>query len=143
MLELALLRFFGPDILAGSALTRGQKRSIAQHEELSELERIAGGEHDEYADPDDDEDGFNLTRERRTQPPPPPPAFSRGKKRMKWKKALYMAPIKALCEERAIDWSNKFAVDLGLTVTQLTGDREANYATLANAQIIITTPEKW
>ena len=90
-----------------------------------------------------DEMGFDDVDESSLEQPRASHARFRPGANRHWRKALYMAPIKALCEERARDWSNKFAVELGLTVVQLTGDREANFYQLSRAQIIITTPEKW
>ena len=40
-------------------------------------------------------------------------------------KALYIAPIKALCGEKATEWKAKFNT-LGLHVGELTGDTEVN-----------------
>lgn len=73
-----------------------------------------------------------------------------------------MAPIKALCRERASDWSKKFqqlvcyvaclvsclkskALNVqGLTCVELTGDSEVfSFQHLKSANIILTTPEKW
>ena len=57
-------------------------------------------------------------------------------------KAVYIAPIKALCQERINDWSQKFS-NLGVTVYEMTGDmEEINWAILSKSKIIIATPEK-
>jgi ATP-dependent DNA helicase HFM1/MER3 len=58
-------------------------------------------------------------------------------------KVIYMAPIKALCAERQQDWQHKFGV-LGLTCAELTGDTSYDQLRkVQQANIIITTPEKW
>lgn len=58
-------------------------------------------------------------------------------------KIVYMAPIKSLCSERQRDWQEKFAM-LDLACAELTGDTEnANLRNVQNANIIVTTPEKW
>ncbi|KAJ8612735.1 hypothetical protein MRB53_037311 [Persea americana] len=58
-------------------------------------------------------------------------------------KVVYQAPTKSLCSERHRDWSDKFRT-LGLTCAELTGDSDAfSQRDVANADIIITTPEKW
>ncbi|KAK0137472.1 putative ATP-dependent DNA helicase HFM1 [Merluccius polli] len=62
-----------------------------------------------------------------------------------WKdvKAVYMAPIKALCSQRFEDWKQKFG-PLGLTCKELTGDTEIDeFFEIQDAHIIMTTPEKW
>lgn len=58
-------------------------------------------------------------------------------------KIVYLSPLKALCSERASDWSKKFA-SLNMEVAELTGDTsQAEMARVRQASIIITTPEKW
>lgn len=58
-------------------------------------------------------------------------------------KAVYMAPIKALCSQRFEDWNKKFG-PLGLSCKELTGDTEIDdFFEIQDANIIITTPEKW
>jgi ATP-dependent DNA helicase HFM1/MER3 len=58
-------------------------------------------------------------------------------------KIVYMAPIKALCAERQQDWQKKFNIH-GLTCAELTGDTDFDQLRkVQQAQIIITTPEKW
>uniref|UniRef100_A0AAZ3PC99 Helicase ATP-binding domain-containing protein n=1 Tax=Oncorhynchus tshawytscha TaxID=74940 RepID=A0AAZ3PC99_ONCTS len=58
-------------------------------------------------------------------------------------KAVYMAPIKALCSQRFEDWKNKFG-PLGLSCKELTGDTEIDdFFEIQDANIIMTTPEKW
>jgi ATP-dependent DNA helicase HFM1/MER3 len=58
-------------------------------------------------------------------------------------KVVYQAPTKSLCSERLKDWQTKFA-PLGLTCTEATGDTEQRQLNqVRDANIIITTPEKW
>ncbi|KAM9459939.1 putative ATP-dependent DNA helicase HFM1 isoform 2-T5 [Salvelinus alpinus] len=58
-------------------------------------------------------------------------------------KAVYMAPIKALCSQRFEDWKKKFG-PLGLSCKELTGDTEIDdFFEIQDAHIIMTTPEKW
>ncbi|XP_055497359.1 probable ATP-dependent DNA helicase HFM1 isoform X1 [Leucoraja erinacea] len=58
-------------------------------------------------------------------------------------KIVYMAPIKALCNQRYEDWKEKFG-PIGLMCKELTGDTEMDdYFEIQDAHIIITTPEKW
>lgn len=58
-------------------------------------------------------------------------------------KIVYMAPTKALCAERHRDWQPKFAL-LDLQCAELTGDTDqGQLRNVQNAEIIITTPEKW
>jgi ATP-dependent DNA helicase HFM1/MER3 len=59
-------------------------------------------------------------------------------------KCIYIAPNKALCQQRWLDWSIRFS-RIGLNVLELTGDSDIqNYLTeITNSSIIITTPEKW
>ncbi|OLL22607.1 ATP-dependent DNA helicase MER3 [Neolecta irregularis DAH-3] len=55
-------------------------------------------------------------------------------------KIIYMAPTKALCNERVRDWSKKFG-GLG---GEMTGDTDAaQLSSVKESDIIITTPEKW
>jgi ATP-dependent DNA helicase HFM1/MER3 len=59
------------------------------------------------------------------------------------RKIIYLAPIKALCQERLDDWQKKFG-PLGVKCVELTGDSEnINSQTLVSADVILTTPEKW
>eukprot|EP01135_Chromosphaera_perkinsii_P001737 Nk52_evm6s210 gene=Nk52_evmTU6s210 len=56
---------------------------------------------------------------------------------------IYVSPIKALCSERFHDWSVRFA-PMGFKCAELTGDTDdENYFAVKNANIILTTPEKW
>lgn len=58
-------------------------------------------------------------------------------------KIVYQAPIKALCSERQRDWQQKFGI-LGFQCAEITGDSDQSMlASIKNATIIITTPEKW
>lgn len=59
--------------------------------------------------------------------------------------ALYVAPLKALVTERFNDWSKK-TEGLGIRMVTLTGDDDddmANEQSVARADLILTTPEKW
>lgn len=56
---------------------------------------------------------------------------------------VYLAPTKALCSERFIDWSSRF-LPLNISVGLLTGDTEfADINRVKRCQVIIATPEKW
>ena len=56
-------------------------------------------------------------------------------------KAVYVAPTRALVAERRQDWARKCAP---LRVQEWTGDSTAeDFAGLVQADIIVTTPEKW
>ena len=58
-------------------------------------------------------------------------------------KVVYMAPMKSLCSERKRDWEARLA-PLNLRVEEMTGDSDAmSLSAVKNADIIITTPEKW
>jgi len=58
-------------------------------------------------------------------------------------KAIYICPLKALCQERHTDWVQKFG-PLGFRVGQLTGDtQDVDLAAVNSFDLIITTPEKW
>ena len=58
-------------------------------------------------------------------------------------KVVYQAPTKALCAERYRDWDRKFS-HLHLKCQQLTGDSDqAQMKDIQQADIIVTTPEKW
>ncbi|TSQ69527.1 putative ATP-dependent DNA helicase HFM1 [Bagarius yarrelli] len=58
-------------------------------------------------------------------------------------KAVYMAPIKALCSQRYENWKQKFG-PLGLNCKEVTGDTEIDdYFEIQGAHLIMTTPEKW
>lgn len=58
-------------------------------------------------------------------------------------KIVYMAPTKSLCAERQKDWQAKLAA-LDLQCAELTGDTDqGQLRNVQNANIVITTPEKW
>jgi ATP-dependent DNA helicase HFM1/MER3 len=64
----------------------------------------------------------------------------------KVRKVVYIAPNKALCEERQSDWSKRLVdIDPRIICTTITGDAKASscYADIASAHLILTTPEKW
>ncbi|ORY63213.1 Sec63 Brl domain-containing protein [Pseudomassariella vexata] len=58
-------------------------------------------------------------------------------------KVVYIAPMKALVRERVKDWGVRLARPLGLKLVELTGDNTPDTRTIKDADIIITTPEKW
>ena len=58
-------------------------------------------------------------------------------------KVVYIAPMKALVRERVQDWRKRLAIPLGLKLVELTGDNTPDTRTIRDADIIITTPEKW
>ncbi|KAI4494071.1 hypothetical protein M0802_009225 [Mischocyttarus mexicanus] len=58
-------------------------------------------------------------------------------------KVVYIAPLKALVRERMHDWKVRIEEKLGKKVVELTGDVTPDIKIIANASIIITTPEKW
>ncbi|KAK3390415.1 Sec63 Brl domain-containing protein [Podospora didyma] len=58
-------------------------------------------------------------------------------------KVVYIAPMKALVRERVKDWGARLAKPLGLRLVELTGDNTPDTRTIQDADIIITTPEKW
>ncbi|XP_053293383.1 probable ATP-dependent DNA helicase HFM1 [Pleuronectes platessa] len=58
-------------------------------------------------------------------------------------KAVYIAPIKALCSQCFESWRKKFG-PLGLICKELTGDTEIDdFFEIQDSHIILTTPEKW
>ncbi|KAG5893823.1 hypothetical protein JTB14_018326 [Gonioctena quinquepunctata] len=58
-------------------------------------------------------------------------------------KIVYISPIKSLCQERLLDWHNKFS-PFGLKVVAVTGDSDnMDFESLANHNLILSTPEKW
>ncbi|KAL9366988.1 hypothetical protein Peur_038187 [Populus x canadensis] len=58
-------------------------------------------------------------------------------------KTIYIAPSKALVQEKLRDWTQKFG-SLGINCLELTGDNEFyNTRTIQEADIILTTPEKF
>lgn len=58
-------------------------------------------------------------------------------------KVVYIAPMKALVRERVKDWGGRLAKPMGLKLVELTGDNTPDTRTIQNADIIVTTPEKW
>ncbi|KAK2067739.1 hypothetical protein P8C59_001452 [Phyllachora maydis] len=58
-------------------------------------------------------------------------------------KVVYIAPMKALVRERVKDWGSRLAKPLGMKLVELTGDNTPETRTIQDADIIITTPEKW
>jgi antiviral helicase SLH1 len=58
-------------------------------------------------------------------------------------KVVYIAPMKALVRERVKDWGNRLAQTMRLKLVELTGDNTPDTRTIQDADIIITTPEKW
>ncbi|KXZ47537.1 hypothetical protein GPECTOR_34g696 [Gonium pectorale] len=57
-------------------------------------------------------------------------------------KAVYVAPLRALVQERCKDWQARFGALLGLSVLELTGDSEPETSALEAADLLATTPEK-
>ncbi|KAI4366867.1 hypothetical protein MLD38_022679 [Melastoma candidum] len=58
-------------------------------------------------------------------------------------KTIYVAPSKALVQEKLRDWSQKFGA-LGINCLELTGDNDFyNVQDIQDADIILTTPEKF
>ncbi|XP_006881253.1 PREDICTED: activating signal cointegrator 1 complex subunit 3 [Elephantulus edwardii] len=58
-------------------------------------------------------------------------------------KAVYIAPLKALVRERMDDWKIRIEEKLGKKVIELTGDVTPDMKSIAKADLIVTTPEKW
>ena len=58
-------------------------------------------------------------------------------------KVVYIAPMKALVRERVQDWRKRLTEQMGLKLVELTGDNTPDTRTIKDADIIITTPEKW
>jgi antiviral helicase SLH1 len=58
-------------------------------------------------------------------------------------KVVYIAPMKALVRERVKDWGARLTRQMGLKLVELTGDNTPDTRTTRDADIIITTPEKW
>jgi hypothetical protein len=64
----------------------------------------------------------------------------------KSQKIVYVSPSKALCDERYEDWTTRLGtMNLGIQLALVTGDGDpsASYKDLANANVVLTTPEKW
>ncbi|XP_041352458.1 activating signal cointegrator 1 complex subunit 3-like [Gigantopelta aegis] len=58
-------------------------------------------------------------------------------------KAVYIAPLKALVRERMEDWKVRIEQKLGRKVVELTGDVTPDIRAIGEADLIVTTPEKW
>lgn len=58
-------------------------------------------------------------------------------------KVVYIAPMKALVRERIEDWKIRIEEQLGKKVVELTGDVTPDMRAIAQADLIVTTPEKW
>ena len=58
-------------------------------------------------------------------------------------KVVYIAPMKALVRERVKDWNARLTAPMRLKLVELTGDNTPDTRTIQDADIIITTPEKW
>ncbi|EFJ17505.1 hypothetical protein SELMODRAFT_178863 [Selaginella moellendorffii] len=58
-------------------------------------------------------------------------------------KVIYIAPLKALVRERVDDWKKSLVPTLGKKLVELTGDFTPDLLALLEADIIISTPEKW
>lgn len=57
-------------------------------------------------------------------------------------KIIYIAPLKALVQEQVGNFGTRLS-PYGITVAELTGDRQLTKEQIANTQVIVTTPEKW
>jgi len=51
--------------------------------------------------------------------------------------------MKALVRERIIDWKQRLQGRLGKKVIELTGDVTPDVRAISEADVIVTTPEKW
>lgn len=58
-------------------------------------------------------------------------------------KVVYIAPLKALVRERVVDWNARLMHRMGRKLVELTGDVTPDTRTIMDADVIITTPEKW
>ena len=60
------------------------------------------------------------------------------------RKVVYISPSKALCEERYEDWKKRLAhIDPGVQCAIVTGDAGMAFRDVAEAHVVLTTPEKW
>ena len=57
-------------------------------------------------------------------------------------KIIFIAPLKALVQEQVGNFGARLK-DYGITVAELTGDRQLTKQQIADTQVIVTTPEKW
>lgn len=64
-----------------------------------------------------------------------------GDMHRKWK-VVYIAPVKALCQQRLLDWRTRFGSKFGLKCAELTGD-SAGLREVAASHILFATPEKF
>ncbi|XP_021913277.1 activating signal cointegrator 1 complex subunit 3 isoform X2 [Zootermopsis nevadensis] len=58
-------------------------------------------------------------------------------------KVVYIAPLKALVRERIGDWKIRLEGKLNRKVVELTGDVSPDIRAISEADVIVTTPEKW
>eukprot|EP00043_Microstomoeca_roanoka_P014404 m.142887 g.142887 ORF g.142887 m.142887 type:complete len:2149 (-) comp16005_c1_seq1:147-6593(-) len=58
-------------------------------------------------------------------------------------KCIYVAPKQVSCDRVLPHWKNLFGRGLGKTVVGLTGDMSADLKLLANANLVVATPEQW
>ncbi|KAG4305915.1 hypothetical protein PORY_000825 [Pneumocystis oryctolagi] len=58
-------------------------------------------------------------------------------------KVVYIAPMKALVRERVEDWTTRLINPLKKKLVELTGDTSPESKEIQEANIIVTTPEKW
>jgi ATP-dependent DNA helicase HFM1/MER3 len=58
-------------------------------------------------------------------------------------KAVYVAPLRALVQEKVKDWSQRLGGALGINCLELTGDTEPDAGEVEAADVICTTPEKF
>lgn len=64
--------------------------------------------------------------------------------RPEWK-IVYLAPLKALVQQRLFDWLGRFGSLFGIKCVEISGDSPSSSSLrdLASSQLIFTTPEKW
>lgn len=75
-----------------------------------------------------------------------PPGLNELPMISKRRKIVYIAPSKALCEERYSDWSKRLsAMKIGIEIAVVTGDGDPSDALhdVATSHFILSTPEKW
>lgn len=72
------------------------------------------------------------------------PSLGTTKNFSKMSKIVYIAPSKALCDERMRDWEARFS-RIGLAIGRVTGDTKPGESMrlVASSHVILTTPEKW
>ncbi|KNC80924.1 activating signal cointegrator 1 complex subunit 3 [Sphaeroforma arctica JP610] len=58
-------------------------------------------------------------------------------------KVVYIAPLKALVTERIDNWGRRLVKNTGCKMVELTGDSAPDQRAIREAQLIVTTPEKW